>query len=94
MIFNDAAIDDVQDIRSLELSSNLLQPLVPGYEVIKIQELVIGTWHIWWLRRHRTLGGEIPLMRNCANSIRAIYSCECGTSKYPDSSCKDGDVDR
>jgi ribonuclease HI len=46
---------------------------VPGYTGINVQEVIsIGAWYIWWLRRRQTHGEQVPPVRSCVNSIRAI----------------------
>jgi hypothetical protein len=53
------------------LSSN--QGEVEGFESINHRELVaVAAWYIWWLRRRRSHGEQIPPVLNCITSIRAI----------------------
>jgi hypothetical protein len=56
--------------------------------VLKIQELVVvGCWYIWWLRRRQSHGDQVPPIRHCINSIRAITS-NSGKATTPESSVK------
>jgi ribonuclease HI len=46
---------------------------MPNYESIQTRELIAVTaWYIWWIRRRLSHGEQIPPIRNCVSSIRAI----------------------
>jgi hypothetical protein len=34
--------------------------------------IVVAAWYIWWMRRRRSHGEQVPLVQNCVTSIRAI----------------------
>jgi hypothetical protein len=46
---------------------------VPDFDSIQRRELIaVSAWYIWWLRRRQTHGEQVPPIRNCITSIRAI----------------------
>jgi hypothetical protein len=61
---------------------------VPGYSGINVKEVIaIGAWYIWWLRRRQTHGEQVPPVRCCVNSIRAIVA-NAARSNSPATSIK------
>jgi hypothetical protein len=70
---NEAMCDDRSGAKVFEALLKSPTAQVTGYDEINMQELIaIGAWYIWWLRRRQTHGENIPPIRNCVNSIRAI----------------------
>jgi hypothetical protein len=54
---------------------NTNQGTVPGYSSIYLRELIaVATWYIWWMRRRRSHGDQVPPIQKCAISIRAIIA--------------------
>jgi hypothetical protein len=52
---------------------NMNNLIVPGFKSIHMRELVaVASWYIWWLRRTRSHGEQIPSIRKCVTSIRSI----------------------
>jgi hypothetical protein len=46
---------------------------VPGFESIRMRELVaVSSWYIWWLRKIRSHGEQVPPIMKCITSIRSI----------------------
>jgi ribonuclease HI len=54
---------------------NMSSLTVPGFDSIHMRELVaVASWYIWWLRRTRSHGEQVPPIRQCITSIHAITS--------------------
>jgi hypothetical protein len=69
--------DSIQEDRSGSVVlENLLrkeETMVPGYTNINLQELITVTcWYLWWIRRRRTHGEEVPPPDKCMLSILSI----------------------
>jgi ribonuclease HI len=56
--------------------------LVPGYDHIKVKELIsVACWYLWWMRRRRTHNEEVPPLFKCIHSILSITSNAAAVGK-------------
>jgi ribonuclease HI len=72
-VIQDAMVPGRSGSEILGFLLNASHEVVPGFESIQLREMIaVSAWYIWWNRRRKSHGENVPPVQNCVNSIRAI----------------------